>query len=86
MTETPTTLVEELRKAAAACKLAAEFYRDLGKPYAAWQMDQNAGRLRARAKRIRELFDLVHAQKFNGSRRELARAICGPATAGEGRR
>lgn len=77
-----TTLVDELEESAVVWSLMAfQAERAGDNPIIVqWRRDF-ASRLRARAARVRELLDLAHAQKFDGGRRELARALTGPLPA-----
>lgn len=94
MTETPTTLIQELEQAALDADLGMREAGAAGLRTLAAAYDERAHRLRARAERVREITEM--AEKAIVDRATIpalvqvnaVRAICGPlqATAGEGRR
>ena len=73
-----TTLIEELELAA---ELAEGAGRKTGTLDSITEGNHFAARLRQMAAWVRELLDLVHAQKFDGGRRELIRTLTGPIPA-----
>jgi len=78
MTTPGTTLIEELEHACNSASVLAMYASRDGAACRAQIHREEATRLRQRAAWVRELLDLVHAQKFDGGRRELVRTLAGP--------